>query len=209
MNTAVAILVASLLLVNTEGIPLAQTGRCLCIGAGVNFIMVKNIEKVQVYPASNSCDKMEIIVTLKGKAEQKCLNPESKFAKTFIQKYQRSKRLVSMMSEHRKTGNMNSGRLVRPALALLLTCMLFAYVKGVAIAPKGRCLCIEGGVNFVAPKNIQKLEIYAASSACSHMEIIITLKDGGEQKCLNPESKFAKNFIKNSQKSKRGLEKTA
>uniref|UniRef100_A0A8C9SBD7 C-X-C motif chemokine n=1 Tax=Scleropages formosus TaxID=113540 RepID=A0A8C9SBD7_SCLFO len=97
---------------------------------------------------------------------------------------------------------------MRSAVVLLLTCMLLAYVKGVAIAPKGRCLCMDGGVNFIPHRNIANINIYHPSSACNHMEIIVTLKDVAEKKCLNPESRFAQNLIKNFQQNKRSLEKT-
>uniref|UniRef100_A0A0E9V3C0 Chemokine interleukin-8-like domain-containing protein n=1 Tax=Anguilla anguilla TaxID=7936 RepID=A0A0E9V3C0_ANGAN len=35
------------------------------------------------------------------------------------------------------------------------------------------------------------------------MELVATLKGSGELKCLNPKSRFARNFIKNAQRQKR------
>ncbi|MGH0170238.1 UNVERIFIED_CONTAM: hypothetical protein FKN15_078054 [Acipenser sinensis] len=35
---------------------------------------------------------------------------------------------------------------------------------------------------------------------CGNLEIIVTLKNSGELRCLNPKSKFAQNFIKNAKK---------
>uniref|UniRef100_A0A3B3RCN5 Chemokine interleukin-8-like domain-containing protein n=1 Tax=Paramormyrops kingsleyae TaxID=1676925 RepID=A0A3B3RCN5_9TELE len=58
-------------------------------------------------------------------------------------------------------------------------------------------------VNFIKPANIEKIEVHSPSFSCQKMEIIVTMKNGEERKCLNPESKFAKNFIKNSQRQKR------
>uniref|UniRef100_A0A3B3REM2 C-X-C motif chemokine n=1 Tax=Paramormyrops kingsleyae TaxID=1676925 RepID=A0A3B3REM2_9TELE len=72
-----------------------------------------------------------------------------------------------------------------------------------AIVSNGRCLCIDDGVNFIKPANIEKIEVHSPSFSCQKMEIIVTMKNGEERKCLNPESKFAKNFIKNSQRQKR------
>uniref|UniRef100_A0A3B3REW9 C-X-C motif chemokine n=1 Tax=Paramormyrops kingsleyae TaxID=1676925 RepID=A0A3B3REW9_9TELE len=74
---------------------------------------------------------------------------------------------------------------------------------GMAIVSNGRCLCIDDGVNFIKPANIEKIEVHSPSFSCQKMEIIVTMKNGEERKCLNPESKFAKNFIKNSQRQKR------
>ncbi|KAG9261723.1 hypothetical protein AMEX_G25318 [Astyanax mexicanus] len=59
--------------------------RCLCKGE-VNMVRVQRIEKIEVYPASPSCDNVEIVVTLKNNAGQKCLNPESNFAQNYIKK---------------------------------------------------------------------------------------------------------------------------
>ncbi|KPP57678.1 c-X-C motif chemokine 11-like, partial [Scleropages formosus] len=152
------------------GMMIVSRGRCLCIGPGVNFIRPRSIKTIEVYFPSTFCEKMEVIVTLKNKKVQKCLNPDSEFAKNFIRNTQRSK---SSSSSER-----------------------------MAVVSTGRCLCIDEGVNFIKLKNIQKVEVYAASSSCEKMEIIVTLKGTGEKKCLNPESKFAKNFIKKSQRHK-------
>ncbi|KPP70950.1 hypothetical protein Z043_110182 [Scleropages formosus] len=72
----------------------------------------------------------------------------------------------------------------------------------VAIVPKGRCLCKDGDVNFIPHRNIQKIEIFSPSPACKQVEIIVTLKDGG-QRCLNSESKFGKTCIKKAENNKR------
>uniref|UniRef100_A0A3B3RFE5 Chemokine interleukin-8-like domain-containing protein n=2 Tax=Paramormyrops kingsleyae TaxID=1676925 RepID=A0A3B3RFE5_9TELE len=87
--------------------------------------------------------------------------------------------------------------------AILLTCILFSYVQGVAIVTKSRCLCKDAGLNVISHKAIEKIEVYYASSSCQHMELIVTLNNGGEQRCLNLKSKFAKNFIKNLKREKR------
>ncbi|KAJ8404527.1 hypothetical protein AAFF_G00337940 [Aldrovandia affinis] len=94
---------------------------------------------------------------------------------------------------------------MRSAAFILLVCLLSVHVKGLVISSRGRCHCMDAGVKFIPPKQIEKIEVYSPSQSCPHMEIIATLKENGEQKCLNPESKFAKNFIKNAQKQKRSL----
>ncbi|KAL4617477.1 C-X-C motif chemokine 11-1-like [Arapaima gigas] len=78
--------------------------------------------------------------------------------------------------------------------------MLFIPMKGVVIAPRERCLCVDGGVNFIPRKTIQKIDIHFPGPACKYTEIIVTLKGEGEQKCLNSETSFAKNLIKKAQK---------
>ncbi|MGH0173759.1 UNVERIFIED_CONTAM: hypothetical protein FKN15_004757 [Acipenser sinensis] len=65
---------------------------------------------------------------------------------------------------------------------------------------KGRCHCLGDGVNFIQPRLIEKLDVIPASMTCGNLEIIVTLKNSGELRCLNPKSKFAQNFIKNAKK---------
>ncbi|KAL7839596.1 hypothetical protein SRHO_G00262540 [Serrasalmus rhombeus] len=60
--------------------------RCLCQGSGVNMVRLQRVEKVEVYPPGPSCENVEIIVTLKNSAGQKCLNPESSFAQNYIKR---------------------------------------------------------------------------------------------------------------------------
>ncbi|XP_036384593.1 C-X-C motif chemokine 11-6-like [Megalops cyprinoides] len=95
---------------------------------------------------------------------------------------------------------------MRSAAFILLACLLSVDVKGMSISPRGRCQCTDAGVNFIRPKEIEKIEVYSPSSSCERMEIIVTLKESAEQRCLNSESKFAQNFIKNAQKKNRKLE---
>ncbi|KAJ8339235.1 hypothetical protein SKAU_G00360210 [Synaphobranchus kaupii] len=95
---------------------------------------------------------------------------------------------------------------MRSAAFILVACLLFVHVKGMSLTPKGRCYCMDAGVNFIKPKLIQKVEVYQPSLSCQKMELVITLKNSGEQKCVNPESRFAKNFIKNAQRKKRSAD---
>ncbi|KAG9354290.1 hypothetical protein JZ751_012414 [Albula glossodonta] len=89
---------------------------------------------------------------------------------------------------------------MQSATLILLIALLSVDVKGMVVNPKGRCQCKDDGVKFIPPKRIEKIEVYPPSSSCQHMEIIVILKESGGQKCLNPESRFAKNLIKNAQK---------
>ncbi|XP_039505905.1 C-X-C motif chemokine 11-6-like [Pimephales promelas] len=88
---------------------------------------------------------------------------------------------------------------------IVLGCLL-AEVKSQASAPKGRCFCADKGVNMVSPKLIEKVEIIPPSPSCKNHEIVVTLKNGKEQKCLKPESKFTQKYIMRALK-KRSLQK--
>uniref|UniRef100_A0A4W4DS12 Chemokine interleukin-8-like domain-containing protein n=1 Tax=Electrophorus electricus TaxID=8005 RepID=A0A4W4DS12_ELEEL len=70
-------------------------GRCLCGDSGLKVIRVNRVEKVEILSPSPSCDKQEIIVTLKDTMEQKCLNPESGFVQNLIKKMQKRNALRS------------------------------------------------------------------------------------------------------------------
>ncbi|XP_077087514.1 C-X-C motif chemokine 11-6-like [Siphateles boraxobius] len=81
------------------------------------------------------------------------------------------------------------------AAFVLLACLIAVGVKGQDRSSKGRCFCADKGANMVLVKNIEKVEIIPPSPSCRKHEIIVTLKNGAGQKCMNPESKFTKNVI--------------
>ncbi|XP_033861701.3 C-X-C motif chemokine 11-1-like [Acipenser ruthenus] len=85
--------------------------------------------------------------------------------------------------------------------AILCLAVLFcAAIEGSPMTGRGRCLCLGDGVNFIQPRLIEKLDVIPASTTCGNLEIIVTLKNSGELRCLNPKSKFSQNFIKNAKK---------
>ncbi|XP_006270095.1 C-X-C motif chemokine 11 [Alligator mississippiensis] len=75
-----------LLMAVVQGSMTSRRGRCLCIGPGMPAVHPKRVAKVEIYGPSNSCDHIEVIVTLKGKG-QKCLNNKSPQAWQMIQKF--------------------------------------------------------------------------------------------------------------------------
>ncbi|XP_056601091.1 C-X-C motif chemokine 11-6-like [Triplophysa dalaica] len=80
---------------------------------------------------------------------------------------------------------------------IVLACLCFALeVKGQAGSPKGRCFCAGKCVNMVLPRKIEIVEIIPPSPSCEKQEIVVTIKNGSEKKCLNPESKFTQNYIR-------------
>ncbi|XP_038253996.1 C-X-C motif chemokine 11-like [Dermochelys coriacea] len=70
-----------------QGMPTSSRGRCLCITAGAPVIHPKHIAKVEIYGQSSSCQQVEVIITLKGSGQRKCLNSTSKLASRMIQKF--------------------------------------------------------------------------------------------------------------------------
>ncbi|KAI4893533.1 hypothetical protein NFI96_011216 [Prochilodus magdalenae] len=85
-SAAAFVVLACLLIVSVQGQARTSVKRCLCQGSGVNMVRLQRVEKVEVYPAGPSCENVEIIVTLKNGAGQKCLNPESSFAQNYIKR---------------------------------------------------------------------------------------------------------------------------
>uniref|UniRef100_A0A8C3I4X1 C-X-C motif chemokine n=1 Tax=Chrysemys picta bellii TaxID=8478 RepID=A0A8C3I4X1_CHRPI len=67
------------------GFRVVAVGRCLCVTAGIRSIHPKYIAKVEIYGQSSSCQQIEVIVTLRGSEQRKCLNSKSKQASRLIQ----------------------------------------------------------------------------------------------------------------------------
>ncbi|XP_051966991.1 C-X-C motif chemokine 11-1-like [Xyrauchen texanus] len=87
MKTVAAFFVfVFLTIVAVQGQPRFGRQRCLCRGAGVKMVQPMFIEKVVIHPVSPSCGHLEVVVTLKNRRGQRCLNPESLFTKHIIEK---------------------------------------------------------------------------------------------------------------------------
>ncbi|KAK6494793.1 C-X-C motif chemokine 10-like [Huso huso] len=84
MNPTAIFFVAFILFAAVEGSPLYNKGRCRCIGSSADFIHLKRIEKFEVIPATPMCQQIEIVVTMKDTAEERCMNPKSKQAQNII-----------------------------------------------------------------------------------------------------------------------------
>ncbi|XP_060764062.1 C-X-C motif chemokine 11-6-like [Neoarius graeffei] len=83
-SAAVFLVFACLLIVHVQGQTKISVSRCLCQGPAANAVRLQQIAKIEVYPASGSCENVEIIVTLKNGAGKKCLNPKSEFTQKYI-----------------------------------------------------------------------------------------------------------------------------
>uniref|UniRef100_A0A6I8P984 Chemokine interleukin-8-like domain-containing protein n=1 Tax=Ornithorhynchus anatinus TaxID=9258 RepID=A0A6I8P984_ORNAN len=57
---------------------------------------------------------------------------------------------------------------------------------GLPLLP-GRCRCVEFHNEHIHPRSFSKLEVFAASSLCEQVEIIVTLKNG-KATCLKADS---------------------
>ncbi|XP_028737756.2 C-X-C motif chemokine 11 [Peromyscus leucopus] len=74
-----------------QGFSMFKRGRCLCIDHRARAVKLADIETVSVIYPSNSCDKVEVIITLKGHKRQTCLDPKSKQARLIRQAIERKK----------------------------------------------------------------------------------------------------------------------
>ncbi|XP_041128824.1 C-X-C motif chemokine 10-like [Polyodon spathula] len=83
-STATLFFISFVLCAAVEGTSLYGKGRCICLKNGDDFVRGRNIVKLEVIPKSPMCDRLEIIVTMKGTAEQRCLNPQSKFVQNLV-----------------------------------------------------------------------------------------------------------------------------
>ncbi|KAJ8263036.1 hypothetical protein COCON_G00154930 [Conger conger] len=61
----------------TEAHPMSDSQRCICIKGVIPFIRPRNILDYQVYPATPSCDRVEIVVLLHKPRRTVCLDPDS------------------------------------------------------------------------------------------------------------------------------------
>ncbi|KAL7836547.1 hypothetical protein AOLI_G00278310 [Acnodon oligacanthus] len=82
------------------------------------------------------------------------------------------------------------------AAFVVVACVLMVHIQGQARPSMRRCLCQGSGVNMVRLQRVEKIEVYPPSPSCENVEIIVTLKNKAGLKCLNPESRFAQNYIK-------------
>uniref|UniRef100_A0A452GSJ8 C-X-C motif chemokine n=1 Tax=Gopherus agassizii TaxID=38772 RepID=A0A452GSJ8_9SAUR len=81
----------------------------------------------------------------------------------------------------------------------LYICILYVIV-GMPTSSRGRCLCVTAGAPSIHPKHIAKVEIYGQSSSCQKIEVIVTLQESKQRKCLNSKSKQASRLIQVSHK---------
>ncbi|XP_018409049.1 PREDICTED: C-X-C motif chemokine 10-like [Nanorana parkeri] len=79
----IALLGALLILQCVQGMSPLGRRRCHCLGRLSNSVDVKQIKKLEMFPESSRCEKMEVVAKLRN-GEEKCLNPNSKVVKSII-----------------------------------------------------------------------------------------------------------------------------
>ncbi|XP_007667369.1 C-X-C motif chemokine 11 [Ornithorhynchus anatinus] len=80
---------------------------------------------------------------------------------------------------------------------LLVALVLLATLMPVVPRFRGsRCLCIGPRVNSVTPMQIKSISVFLPTSTCDRKEVIVTLKKGKGQRCLNLDSKQAQLILK-------------
>ncbi|XP_051980023.1 C-X-C motif chemokine 11-6-like [Xyrauchen texanus] len=85
MKTVAIVSFLCLLAAEVQGQNRYPKGRCFCADKGVDMVLQKVIEKIEIIPPSPLCGNQEIIVTLKS-AKRKCLNAESNFTQNLIKR---------------------------------------------------------------------------------------------------------------------------
>lgn len=58
-----------------------------------------------------------------------------------------------------------------------------------------RCRCISKESRLIRRRNIEEVEVNPASSHCNDIEIIATLKKGGQKICLHPDAPWVKRML--------------
>ncbi|XP_066431030.1 C-X-C motif chemokine 10-like [Eleutherodactylus coqui] len=80
-----AIICAVLLAVTTliQGAAVPKGNRCLCTKFA-NKLNVKAVEKLEIYPRSSACEKVEYVATLKKRLVPICVSPDLKEVKAIL-----------------------------------------------------------------------------------------------------------------------------
>ncbi|XP_032005724.1 C-X-C motif chemokine 9 [Hylobates moloch] len=77
-----------LVLIGVQGTPVMRNGRCSCISTKQATIHLRSLKDLKQFAPSPSCEKIEIIATLKN-GDQTCLNPDSADVKELIKKWEK------------------------------------------------------------------------------------------------------------------------
>ncbi|XP_044874657.1 C-X-C motif chemokine 10-like [Mauremys mutica] len=81
------------------------------------------------------------------------------------------------------------------AVVLCSLLLIAAEIQGQLTSGQGRCSCTGKGSDSIQRKALGKIEVIPKSSSCDHVEIIATMKPTGEQRCLNPNSKWVQKLV--------------
>ncbi|KAM8801330.1 C-X-C motif chemokine 9 [Rhynchonycteris naso] len=95
-----------LTLIGAQGAPMMRKGRCSCIVTNQRMIYLKSLKNLKQFPPSPSCEKTEIIATMKN-GYQTCLNPDSTSVKKLIEEWEKQ---VSQKKMQKKGGKNKKSR---------------------------------------------------------------------------------------------------
>uniref|UniRef100_UPI0037E751E4 interleukin-8-like n=1 Tax=Semicossyphus pulcher TaxID=241346 RepID=UPI0037E751E4 len=98
---------------------------------------------------------------------------------------------------------MLSSRVIFSSIVVLLA--VLAISEGMSLRSLGvelHCRCIQTESKPIG-RHIQKVELIPANSHCEETEIIATLKNTGQEVCLDPEAPWVKKVIKKIMSSRR------
>ncbi|XP_044285386.1 C-X-C motif chemokine 10 [Varanus komodoensis] len=89
MNRTFAVLLCMMFLLATavQGQLTSRNGRCVCLKTVPSAMPLQRIGHLESHPISSSCNREEIIVTLKKTQKKVCLDPNSKEVKKMVKKY--------------------------------------------------------------------------------------------------------------------------
>ncbi|KAF7485612.1 C-X-C motif chemokine 9 [Marmota monax] len=89
-----------LVLFGVQGAPIMRNDRCSCISTRQGKIHPKALKDIKQFAPSPSCEKTEIIATMKNGNEE-CLNPDSGYVKKLVKMW---KEKVSQKKKQKKGG---------------------------------------------------------------------------------------------------------
>ncbi|KAI5936597.1 C-X-C motif chemokine 9 [Manis javanica] len=87
-----------LTLIGVQGALIRRNRRCSCINTSQGVIHLKSLKELKQFAPSLSCEKTEIIATMKN-GIQTCLNPDSAVVKKLIKEWEKQ---VSQKKKQRK-----------------------------------------------------------------------------------------------------------
>ncbi|XP_037685939.1 C-X-C motif chemokine 9 [Choloepus didactylus] len=77
-----------LFLTGVQGTLIMKNGRCSCIDASQETIHQQSLKDLKQFAPSPSCEKTEIIATMKN-GDQTCLNPDSTYVKKLMKDWEK------------------------------------------------------------------------------------------------------------------------
>uniref|UniRef100_A0ABI7YVZ0 C-X-C motif chemokine n=1 Tax=Felis catus TaxID=9685 RepID=A0ABI7YVZ0_FELCA len=84
-----------LTLLGGQGTLIMRNRRCFCINTSQGTIHLKSLKDLKQFAPSPSCEKTEIIVTMKN-GDQTCLNPDSADVQELIKEWEKQNNVITV-----------------------------------------------------------------------------------------------------------------